>query len=149
VGILGGEDPQFLSLPDGGLGDRASELTDAVRALVAEVDPEAVFLPWFLDGHPDHRAVSDAVLACVPDGMELWGYETHTALVPNRLVDISGDAVARKRRAIEAHATAGLAFELDTALGLNRWRSIHGLMGRGHAEAFLALPAAEHRRLSR
>lgn len=148
VRILGAAGPpRFLGLPDGSVAAHVDALAAAVRALVEEVAPEAVFLPWFLDGHPDHRAVSDAVLAAAPDDLELWGYETHTALVPNRLVDISS-VVDRKRRAIEAHATAGQAFELDTALGLNRWRSIHGLMGRGHAEAFLALPAAEHRRLS-
>jgi LmbE family N-acetylglucosaminyl deacetylase len=147
VRILGAEGPRFLSLPDGGLADRVDDLAAAVTALIDELEPEAIFLPWFLDGHADHRALSDAVLAAGPGDVELWGYETHTALVPNRVVDIT-TVVDRKRRAIEAHATAGLAFELDTALGLNRWRSIHGLMGRGHAEAFLALSAADYRALA-
>lgn len=147
VRILGAEGPRFLSLPDGGLAGRVDDLAAAVAALVEELRPEAIFLPWFLDGHPDHRALSDAVLAAEPGDLALWGYETHTALVPNRLVDISM-VLERKRRAIEAHATAGQAFELDTALGLNRWRSIHGLMGRGHAEAFLALSVAELRALA-
>ena len=109
--------------------------------------PEALFVPWFLDGHPDHQALSDALglVPTLPADMEVWGYETWTALVPNRVVDIT-TVIDRKREALAMHETAALAFDISAGLGLSRWRSVHGLLGRGHAEAFLALPA--HRYLA-
>jgi LmbE family N-acetylglucosaminyl deacetylase len=58
------------------------------------------------------------------------------------MVDVSA-VWDQKEAAIAAHVTAGQAFDLEAALGLNRWRSIHGLMGRGYAEGFLAAPVGE------
>jgi LmbE family N-acetylglucosaminyl deacetylase len=140
-----GATPRFLGLADGALPGAIDELATSITSMLAELRPEVVLLPWFLDGHADHRALSDAfaALPALPPELELWGYETWTALVANRIVDIS-DVVDRKRAAIDAHATAHLAFDVGAGLGLSRWRSIHGLMGRGHAEAFLALPAPRY-----
>src|SRR5436190_1659851 len=77
--------PRFLSHPDGGLPERIDALAADLRGLVADLDPEAIFLPWFLDGHADHRALGTALeRAGVGDGVELWGYETWTPLTPNR-----------------------------------------------------------------
>lgn len=140
--VLGVGDVRFLGLADGGLAGSVDELAAAVGAMAAETAPEAVLLPWFLDDHPDHMALSAALGRCagaLGPGLEVWGYETWTPLPANRLVDISA-VLDRKRRALAAHATAHLAFDVSAALGLARWRSIHGLMGRGHAEAFLAAP---------
>jgi LmbE family N-acetylglucosaminyl deacetylase len=105
---------------------------------------EALFLPWFLDGHPDHQALS-AALAMVtpPPSVDVWAYETWTPLPANRLVDITS-VIETKRAAVAAHATAHLAFDVGATIGLNRWRSIHGLMGNGYAEAFMAGPVAEY-----
>src|SRR5581483_6312829 len=94
-----------------------------------------IFVPWFLDGHGDHRALSEAVQLAEPDA-ELWGYETWTALPANRMVDVTR-VWPRKESAIACHVTAAQAFDLRAGLGLNRWRSLHGLMGRGYAEGFL------------
>jgi len=48
-----------LDLPDGGLSGAGRELRSALRPLVARAD--LVVSPWSGDGHPDHRAVGDAV----------------------------------------------------------------------------------------
>ncbi|MGH9131962.1 MAG: PIG-L deacetylase family protein [Acidimicrobiales bacterium] len=136
--VIGAGSPRFLGLADGGLTDQVPALAAAISSLVAELAPEVVFLPWWLDDHPDHRALSAALArAGAPGNLEVWGYETWTPLPANRIVDIS-EVLDRKRRALEAHVTAHLAFDVSAALGLARWRSIHGLMGRGHAEAFIA-----------
>ncbi|HET6874905.1 MAG TPA: hypothetical protein VFH70_09015, partial [Acidimicrobiales bacterium] len=106
--------------------------------------PEAVFLPWFADGHPDHEACTAAVAAAgLGQDVEVWGYETWTPLPANRIVDIT-DAYGAKKAAVAAHATAHLAFDLSATLGLSRYRSVHGLMGRGYAEGFLAAPAGRY-----
>jgi LmbE family N-acetylglucosaminyl deacetylase len=129
--VLGTRPPTFLGHPDGGLPDRADALAADVRRLVAELEPEVVIAPWELDGHADHRAL----FAVVPEGVERWGYETWTPLTPNRVVDVSS-VFARKEQALACYETAHLAFDVGAMLALNRYRSIHGLMGRGHAEAY-------------
>lgn len=137
---LGIDGPSFHELPDGGLTARLPEVTAIVRTLLDDLEPELVLLPWFGDAHPDHRAVNQALAACGPrPGLAVWGTEIWTPAPINRLVDISA-VVGRKHDAIAAHGTAGRAFDLEAVLGLNRYRSLHGLRGRGHAEGFVALP---------
>ncbi|MBM3666510.1 MAG: PIG-L family deacetylase [Actinobacteria bacterium] len=143
-----GASAHFLGLPDGGLAQHPNELASGLRKAIGELEPEAVFAPWPLDGGSDHRAVAQA-LAGVLDrgGPEVWGYEVWTALVPNRFVEITA-VIERKRAALGAHETAALALDLSAAEGLARWRSLQTLGGRGFAEAFLALPAAGYRELA-
>lgn len=142
--ILGARDVRFLGFDDGDLASRTTELADRLADLCDDLRPQVVVTTWFLDAHPDHRAASDAVVAAdLGDDVEIWGAEVWTPTAPTRLIPID-DTVDRKRRAAEAHQTARGAFELDAVLGLNRYRSIHGLRGRGHAEAFLALSSSRY-----
>src|SRR5262245_27307974 len=139
---------RFLGLTDGGLAGRRPELTDALGAAIAELNPEAVFAPWLLDGGSDHRAVAGALAEALGDGPEpaVWGYEVWTALMPNRIVPI-GSVIERKRAAIEAHETAARSLDLGGAAeGLARWRALGILAEGGWAEAFRALSAAQYKR---
>jgi LmbE family N-acetylglucosaminyl deacetylase len=141
--ILGTRPPEVLGLPDGHLAEHVDELASHLARRIAELRPEAIALPWFLDGHPDHQAVTAALRqAGVPEETELWGYEIWTPLPPNRLVDIT-TVVATKEQAIAAHRTAHLAFDAGAMLGLNRYRAAYGGVVRGSAEAFLVAPARE------
>lgn len=133
--VLGTRPPRFLGHPDGHLAAHADALAADVRRLIEELRPEAVIAPWELDGHPDHRAVH----AAVPAGLPLWGYESWTPLPPGWIVDVSS-VFARKEAALACYETAHLAFDVGAMLALNRYRSVHGLMGRGHAEAYLVRP---------
>jgi LmbE family N-acetylglucosaminyl deacetylase len=147
--MLGAQTPRFLALRDGGLPDQLEALAADLRALVADVTPEAIFLPWFLDGHRDHQAIGHALeRAGVGDDVELWGYETWTPLTPNRLVDIT-KVFDRKERALATYETAHLAFDVSSMLGLNRYRSAHASIGRGYVEGYLVAPAPEWFALSR
>jgi LmbE family N-acetylglucosaminyl deacetylase len=138
----------FAALPDGGLSGAREAITRAIDDAVAALDPEVVLAPWLADDHPDHRAVAEALARCPLDpGVEVWGYETWSALPPTRIVDITS-VIERKRQAVAIHETASLAFDVSAGLGLSRWRSLHGLMGRGWAEAFLAVPAPEYAALA-
>jgi len=146
-----GATPRYLGLPDGGLPERVRQLENLLRIAISEIGPNVVFVPWLLDGHPDHRALADALAAAMndtDDGAErqVWGYETWTALVPNRIVDITA-AIERKRSALKAHVTASLAFDLSACEGLARPRAMHSLSGRAWAEAFLAVTPAQCRKL--
>jgi LmbE family N-acetylglucosaminyl deacetylase len=145
--ILGAR-PRFLGLEDGRLGEQRAPLVGGLRDAIGTLDPEVVFAPWLLDGTADHRAVSAAVAEAVGgDGPQVWGYEVWTALVPNRVVDVTG-VIDRKRQAVAAHETAAQALDLTVAEGLSRWRTMQTLGGQGFAEAFLALSAAQYRELA-
>ncbi|MFT5223340.1 MAG: LmbE family N-acetylglucosaminyl deacetylase [Glaciecola sp.] len=134
---LGVHDVRFLGLPDGGVEARAADLRLALDRLVAEVNPDVIFVPWALDAHRDHRAVHRALLGIELDPrLQIWSYETWTPLPPNRHVDITPVA-ATKQAALAEHHTAGQAFDLTALAALSRYRSAHALMGRGEAEGFL------------
>ena len=123
-------------------------LAAALAELVTRLAPDVLFVPWFADGHADHGACTRGLArAGLPSGLEVWGYETWTPLPANRIVDITG-VVEAKEAALAAHETAYLAFDIGATLGLSRYRSVHGLMGRGYAEAFLAAPLARYLELA-
>lgn len=143
AGVLGARPPRFLAHADGALPNRIGALAADLRALLADVTPQAVFLPWFLDGHPDHQAISEALARTdLDESVDVWGYETWTPLTPNRLVDITS-VYERKERALAAYETAHLAFDISAMLGLNRYRSAHASIGRGYVEGFLVAPAPQ------
>lgn len=136
--ILGAEEPVVLDYPDGRLSEHIVEFAGDLQSVIARERPDVLIAPWWLDDHPDHRAVARAVAELdLPDSVEVWFGEIWTPLVPNRIVDIT-DALDAKREAIAAHATARAAFDLSAFLGLNRYRSARGMQGSGYAEAFLA-----------
>jgi len=134
-----GAEVEGLRLPDGHLHEHRSAIADGIADALQRLAPDLVLAPWLGDGHRDHRAVAFALadaLRRAGGELQVWGYETWAAVPHNRLVPI--DAVLdRKQAAIDAHETARLAFDIGAGLGLSRWRSIHGLLGEGHAEAFL------------
>ncbi len=145
---LGLAAPKCLGQPDGSVADRVSVVAGGLAGVLTDTAPDAVFVPWFGDGHPDHRAVNDALDAAmgrpgVGPAPEIWAYETWTPLPATRLVDITS-SMPTKQSALDAHVTARAAFDLDAMTGLNRYRSVHGLAGRGWAEAFLAMPVARY-----
>jgi LmbE family N-acetylglucosaminyl deacetylase len=123
---LGINEGIFLDAEDGNL-NSAGHLQRELRQLLKSARPEFVYLPFFLEGHPDHRATSqlllDATSACSFE-FDCLGYEVWTPLLsPNCLVGID-EVVEVKKQALQ-HYTSQLA-ELDyihTSLGLNAYRS--------------------------
>ncbi len=107
-----------------------------------------MYLPFFLEEHPDHRAASALLAAALHGtGMDFrcHGYEVWTPLFPNCLVRID-ETIEIKRRAI-GHYQSQLADAdyLHTALGLNAYRS--SALANGacrYAEAFCAVTLAQY-----
>jgi LmbE family N-acetylglucosaminyl deacetylase len=131
---------ECLALPDGHLHEHRGALADALADAVERLRPQVVFAPWVGDGHRDHRAVAFALADALTRSsaeLQVWGYETWAAVPHNRLVPIE-DAIEAKRASVAVHETASLAFDLSSGLGLSRRRAMHGLLGEGHGEAFLA-----------
>lgn len=146
-----GASVEHLGLPDGGLHERRAELRTAFSSALDRLQPDVVLAPWLGDGHRDHRAVAfalaDALDASTAE-VQVWGYETWSAVPHNRIVPIER-VIDAKRAAVAAHETGALAFDLSAGLGLSRWHSMHGLLGEGHAEAFLAVDRAAFTDLAR
>jgi N-acetylglucosamine malate deacetylase 1 len=140
AGMLGAGTVVPLGLPDGRLIRSLPTLTTSLGTALVRHQPDVVLLPWPLDGHPDHRAVTLALAAVAPRAdCELYGYEVHTPILrPDRIFDVAS-TLATKRAALDLHRTAARAFEVDATLGLTRWRSLATTAGRSAAEAFLTL----------
>jgi LmbE family N-acetylglucosaminyl deacetylase len=139
--FLDGVDCQVLSSP--GLGER-------LREHLLAIQPDLVYLPFFLEEHPDHRAISHLLLAAAQGtrlSFRCHGYEVWTPLFPNCLVNID-DTIEQKRQAI-AHYRSQTADSdyVHTAFGLNAYRSGALLGPCRYAEAFCALSLPDYLQL--
>lgn len=141
--LLGVRDTRWLGFDDGRLSEQAVDLGPAIVRLLDELRPDLVVAPWWGDGHADHVAVATALADAIEvtgtgEELAVWGSEVWTPAPITHLVEID-DVLSTKQAALDAHATGRLAFDLDAMLALNRYRSLHGLRGRGHAEGYVAL----------
>ena len=138
----------FFDAADSTLMEAVAGLAHKLREQLQGFKPSIVYLPFFLEEHPDHRAASQLLLGAM-DGVDLtfqcFGYEVWTPLFPNCFVNID-DTIEKKRRSLN-HYQSQLA-EADymhTAIGLNAYRSGALLGGTCRfAEAFCALPVSDY-----
>jgi LmbE family N-acetylglucosaminyl deacetylase len=124
-----------------------------LRDLLGRVQPDCVYLPSFLEQHPDHRAATHVLLAAVTGTQlefECRGYEVWTPLFPNCVIKIDA-TIELKKQAIACYQSQLEQTDyLHAAIGLNAHRSL-ALGGRAgnFAEAFQALPLADYLQLYR
>jgi LmbE family N-acetylglucosaminyl deacetylase len=149
---LGIQDCEFLDAQDGHLNSTPA-LADKLRAILMAGRFDLVYLPFFLEEHPDHRAASQLLVDATrgtPLDFQCLGYEVWTPLFPNCLVNID-ETVGLKREAL-SHYRSQLA-EADyahTQFGLNAYRSAALLGGTcRYAEAFCALSLERYRAMHR
>jgi N-acetylglucosamine malate deacetylase 1 len=140
----------FLDAEDGQLSS-AHSLPNRVRQILKKIQPQLVYLPFFLEEHPDHRAVTQILLDATEGTdweFDCCGYEVWTPLFPNCLVEID-KAVGIKEQALQCYQSQLLGNDyLHAALGLNAYRSMalpekHG----GFVEAFFQASLQEYREL--
>jgi LmbE family N-acetylglucosaminyl deacetylase len=151
--ILGIPEPFFFDAPDSELGETPG-VREKLIGLFQEKSPRYVYLPALTDGHPDHWSTNcllHAALAKLPDAITnplvIRGYEVWTPVLANCHVDITSTADL-KRRAIDAFPSQTGDFDYAAAaLGLNKYRALQHLHGRGYAEAFMQMTADDFRRL--
>jgi LmbE family N-acetylglucosaminyl deacetylase len=124
-----------------------------LRDIIGREQPDCVYLPSYLEQHPDHRAATSVLLAAVTGTrleFECRGYEVWTPLFPNCVIKIDA-TIELKKQAIACYQSQLEQTDyLHAAIGLNAHRSL-ALGGRaGHfAEAFQALPLADYLQLYR
>jgi LmbE family N-acetylglucosaminyl deacetylase len=144
---LGVHDVRFWGFPDGHVLSEADLQNAAALAAreLAEHRPDVVYLPWELDGHPDHHrlhvVVTRALAATGFRGLAL-GYEVWNAMVPDVIVETTA-VFPRKQAAMRAHASQIAYTQYDHCLGgLSAYRSLVHLRGRGYGEAFRRVSGA-------
>jgi N-acetylglucosamine malate deacetylase 1 len=145
LNILGCDDLVFFDLKDSELKANGNTIEKVVE-LIEAYRPEIIFVPFFLDSHPDH--VESAVIAAYAlrkykGPMMCYFYEVWTALMPNILIDIS-DEMDEKIHALEAHWSQVSHLNLRSSMiGLNSYRSVGLGDGIRYCEAFYRCPKEE------
>lgn len=136
--ILGINQCIFLDHPDRRLKANA-QLIRQMEDILEKVAPDIVYLPFYLDNHPDHMETARICISALrrrPVKTVLL-YELWTTLIPNRLIDIS-KVVEKKMEAIRVYRSQtdidGFAEKIKS---LNRYRSLASNGRYQYAEAFL------------
>ena len=136
----------FLNYPD--LRASTAEASERVRRILIERRVDALFVPWVLDGHPDHRT-ANIIVAKALEGIQwdvrVFGYEVWGMCVPNVLVIID-EVIDKKCEMISRFRFANQALDyVNSTKGLNMFHS--RMLGAGecrYAERFFEAPREEY-----
>lgn len=144
--ILGLEPPIFLNHER--LSDKTTEASEEVLAILRQRRVDAVFVPFVLDGHPDHRSANYILAAALRQivwPVRVFGYEVWGLAIPNVLAVID-DVMEDKLRMIACFTVANKAVDyVRSTKGLNMFHS--RMLGAGecqYAERFFELPREEY-----
>jgi LmbE family N-acetylglucosaminyl deacetylase len=124
-----------------------------LREVLLRERPDIVYLPFFMDAHPDHRAASNVLCSAAHGTMlqfECRGYEVWTPLLANSLVRID-ETIDTKRQAMECYGSQLADNDyLHCINGLNAYRAMSfASPAVRFAEAFHALSVSDYLRLHR
>ena len=122
------EEPIFLGCSDGSLEPDDKEAADKVAQAIEDYKPDAVLIPYFLDGHKDHTAVSGIYLASMKKlknhkEFDTYCYEINSPISVHGIthyMDCSGYLKA-KSDALDFYSSQTMSFESIFAMNrLNR-----------------------------
>ncbi len=144
--VLGIEPPQFLNHAD--LSAASGQAAEELRSHLIEKRVDAVFVPFFLDGHPDHRTANYILaeaLKAVDWNVRVFGYEVWGLCIPNVIVVID-DVMDQKIAMLSCFDFANGAVDyVQSTKGLNMYHS--RMLGAGmckYAERFFEIPRREY-----
>lgn len=148
LAALGVKHIEYLDAPDTRL-ESDGDVAGKLGTLLETLRPDRVYLPFFLEQHPDHRAASRVLVDAVAGralSFECHGYEVWTPLLPNTKVWI--DTTFDRKKAAMAHYRSQLDDTNDlmhAMTGLAAYRSVVRSHTPGrYAEAFFSLPLAQY-----
>ena len=143
---IGLDPPRFLN--HARLAESIQQASEEVRCTIFERKIDALFVPFVLDAHPDHRTANYIVaeaLKGVSWNVRVFGYEVWGLCVPNILVVID-DVIEEKMQMLSCFAFANGALDyVHSTRGLNMYHS--RMLGAGecrYAERFFELPREEY-----
>lgn len=128
----------FWDEPDGALAPNDAN-AKRLRSVLSDVQPDLVYVPSFLDVHPDHRVVTSLLARALQDtdlSFTCGIYETNTPIVPNVLVDISGEMDTKLQAVGEHRSQQEYVDYLDIVRAKGRWRSDAFSRSVQYVEAF-------------
>jgi LmbE family N-acetylglucosaminyl deacetylase len=144
--VAGIEPPVFLGCAS--LTESFAEAVESVRREIVRRTADAVFIPFVLDGHPDHRTANlilAAALKNVSWNVRVLQYEVWGLCIPNVIVVID-DVMDLKIEMLRQFRYANTALDYtNSTKGLNMFHS--RMLGAGicrYAERFFELPKAEY-----
>jgi len=137
----------MLDFPDGNIPCEATAVSQ-LRALVREIQPDVVLLPWFLDGHKDHRRANILYArSCADIDAIVLGYEIWSMLEPNVFFDISEISDLKIDLISNYKSQLRTVDYVSYAVGLAKVRAYQASLNprrSGAAEAFMALPNKDY-----
>jgi LmbE family N-acetylglucosaminyl deacetylase len=138
--------PIFLNHPD--LAASIAEASASVRRILLDRKVDAVFVPFVLDGHPDHRVANFILVAAldeIPWDVRILGYEVWGMCIPNVIVVID-EVMEQKLAMLACFEFANKALDyVHSTKGLNMFHS--RMLGAGecrYAERFFEVPRREY-----
>jgi LmbE family N-acetylglucosaminyl deacetylase len=144
--VIGMEPPVFLSYPD--LKASSDTAAEALRGIIADRKVDAVFIPFMLDGHADHRKANyilAAALKKIDWNVRVFGYEVWGLSIPNVIVVIDS-VIEQKLDMLRCFDFANKAVDyVNSTQGLNMYHS--RMLGSGvckYAERFFEIPSLEY-----
>jgi len=140
--VLGVSESIFWGYRDDKLAASHSAIK-ALEDLIGQIKPDIIFLPSFLDNHPDHRATNEIFINATSGlskelkNFEVWAYEVWTPVIANRIVDITL-YTKTKEEAIGSYESQIRTRRYDKAImALNQYRAeINNT--QGYCEGFFA-----------
>jgi LmbE family N-acetylglucosaminyl deacetylase len=115
--------PHFLGCRSRQIPLEDPKVNEKVTSLLESINPEVIFISFFLDDHDDHRRVNHLLRNILKTGSlpeaEIWAYQIYSSVVPNVVVNIT-DKVERKRELISKWKSVGKFNDLaHFILGVN------------------------------
>ncbi len=134
--ILGIDRLIFLGHPDREL-KKTKESVSQIEQILSEIKPDAVLLPFFLDNHPDHRAVAPILAEAAKSFTDtpVFLYEVWSALIPNQIIDIS-EVADKKVEALNCYQSQDVATMIPQITALSQYRALSLGNGWKYAEGF-------------
>jgi LmbE family N-acetylglucosaminyl deacetylase len=144
---LGSRRNHFLQFDIRSLYKNTNQLAERFTELFNRVEPEIVFLPFMIDNHQDHVAISRAFSKAYKTkavNCFVYAYSVWTTLIPNVIVDIS-EQWEQKKQAIEYYKTQIATRDYVTmASSISKYWSIVKGRNTQYCEAFFKATSSEY-----
>ena len=146
--ILGSRINHFLQFDIRSLYTNTKQLAERFNELFNRVNPDIIFLPFMIDNHQDHIAISRAFVKAYknkPINCFVYAYSVWTTLIPNIVIDIT-ESWEQKKQAIECYKTQIATRDYVTmAASMSKyWSIVKGKDSAQYCEAFFKATSSEY-----
>ena len=145
--ILGSRINHFLQFDRRSLYKNINQLAERFTELFNRVKPDMVFLPFMIDNHQDHVAISRAFAKAYKNkeiNCIIYAYSVWTTLIPNVVVDVS-EQWELKKQAIDCYKTQTATRDYVTmASSISKYWAVVKGKNTQYCEAFFKATSSEY-----